>query len=86
MFKTGVLTETDDFGISFGHWLGIPDEHLGNPLSAAAWWVNNGEDRRWRVINYYLDRVGETQLSDELMPFSEPPPGVRCVPITSRYS
>lgn len=60
---------------TFGRWLGIPDEHCTDPVSAAAWWVREGRDRRWRVIIYWLDEVGEVELAEELMPYSESPSG-----------
>ena len=78
VFKTGVLTKKYRevwYKLTFGQSLGIP-ESIKDPLSAAAWWVREGKDRRWRVIIYHLDRVGETAIADELMPYSEPPSGV----------
>ena len=57
-------------------WLGIPDDEWTNPLTAAEWWMSNGQDRMWRSIIWYLDRIDETDLADELMPYSEPPSGV----------
>ena len=83
LFKTGVLTfksviyhEDLSHYCSFGQLLGVPDHLISNPLSAASWWVRHGKDRRWRVIIYYLDDVGETGIADELMSYSEPPLGV----------
>jgi len=75
VFRTGALTKCGN-GAPFGWWLGIPEEHFTDPLSAASWWVRHGKDRRWRKIIYHLDHVGETGLADELMPYSEPPSGV----------
>ena len=60
--------------------LGIPSEHPNDPSSAADWWMKNAKDRRWRRIIYELDRLGETEIADELMPYSEPPPGAWAVP------
>ena len=69
----GVLKNTNRTGLALH--LGIP-ESIEDPLSAAAWWVREGRDRRWRMITYLLDWIGETGLADELMPYSEPPSGV----------
>ena len=57
-------------------YLGIPDDKRTNPLTAAEWWMSNGQNRRWRYIIYLLDLVGDTAIADELMPYSEPPSGV----------
>ena len=77
VFRTGVLTKVlhGYFALTFGRELGI-SESIEDPLSAAACWVREGEDRRWKVIIYHLDWVGETEIADELMPYSEPPSGV----------
>ena len=81
VFKTGVLTKCSTIFrashyLSFGELLGMHDDLINDPLRAAAWWVRQGKDRRWRLIIYYLDNVGETELADLLMPYSEPPSGV----------
>ena len=76
VFKTGVLKKRGGVGVRFGWWLGIPEEHFTDPLSASSWWIRHGEDRRWRKIIFRLDDVGETEIADELMPYSEPPSGV----------
>lgn len=74
-FKNRVLIKGLHMGMS--ELLNIPGDLLDDPLGAASWWIRQGKDRRWRVIVYYLDNVEETGLADELMPFSEPPPGER---------
>ena len=76
VFETGVLMMKGGSSLKFGEWLDIPEKYLGNPRSAAVWWVTKGRDRRWRVVIYILDKIGETRIADELMPFSEPPLGV----------
>ena len=63
VFKTGVLTKTDIIGRTFGQFLNIPDT-IEDPLRAAAWWVRKERDQRWRVIIFYLDCVGETEIAD----------------------
>ena len=75
VFRTGVLSKRNWCGGTFGQYLDIP-ESIEDPLSAAAWWVREGRDRQWRKIIFYLDWVEETELADELMPYSEPPSGV----------
>lgn len=76
LFMTGVLTRRGESLRTLGGWLHIPDDHHNKPQTAATWWVRQGKDRRWRVITYYLDEVGETGMADELMPYSEPPSGM----------
>ena len=57
--------------------LGIPRDKCINPLTAAEWWMRkNNQDRSWRSIIWNLDYLEETELADELMPYSEPPSGV----------
>lgn len=72
VFKTGILTNKD---FSFRA-LGIPKDHLNNPLTAAQWWLKNGKNRSWRYIIYSLDKVGATRIADQLMPYSESPSGM----------
>ena len=74
VFERGVLTKGKH--VTFGRWLGIPEEHHHSPHTAADWWMSNGQDRSWRCIIYFLDRVGETRDATDLMPYSEPPSGV----------
>ena len=85
VFMTGVLTKSSSIRgssgfetLSFGELLGIHGDLINHPLRAAAWWVRQGKDRRWRLIIYYLDDIGETELAEELMPYSEPPSGMMC--------
>lgn len=56
--------------------LGIPEDYLDDPLTAADWWTRNGRDRSWRQIIYSLDWAGGTEVAEELIPYTEPPPGV----------
>ena len=74
VFKNGVLLKGAFPG--YRALLDIPDILLNDPRGAANWWVTQGRDRRWRVIIHFLDCVEETELADELIPFSEPPSGM----------
>ena len=68
--------ESDYSVLSFGDWLGIPDELHSQPLKAAGWYVDKGEHCSWRWIVFSLDRCNETKVSDYLLPYVEPPAGV----------
>lgn len=56
--------------------LGIPYQYRDHPLKAAEWWVAHGKDQSWKRIIYALDEVGQTEVADLLMPYSELPSGV----------
>ena len=77
VFQIVPLNKKDDYGVlSFGAWLGIPNELRSQPLKAAGWYVDEGERCSWRLIVYSLDYCNETNVSDYLLPYVESPAGV----------
>ena len=57
--------------------LGIPDNKCDDAATAADYFVNHATQRKsWKMIIYWLDHIGDTDVAESIMENAEPSAGV----------